>query len=88
MSETITHGNCALCTPADEVGCVTHDEAGLVACEGCRREAREKHNHKCDALSKALGSALALITEAGIDASNAERAVFDVLAARARAARR
>ena len=36
--ETIIDDPCTLCTPEDEVGCVTRDPDGLVACEGCRRE--------------------------------------------------
>ena len=37
----IVNDPCTLCTPNDEVGCVERDDAGLVACEGCRRERRQ-----------------------------------------------
>lgn len=36
--DMIVNDDCTLCDPDLEVGCVTRDEDGLVACEGCRRE--------------------------------------------------
>jgi hypothetical protein len=41
-NEQIVDQDCTLCTPEEEVGCVTRDDRGLVACEGCRREWRIK----------------------------------------------
>ena len=38
VREEIVDDPCGLCGPEDEVGCVTRDPDGLVACEGCRRE--------------------------------------------------